>query len=83
MHWIVRTIKKACSLANTVYLMLDLPISQVNVATKAVLWGRSQLPWIPEACLYSNLFLLLSTAAKFPSLSHNESLLIPLAIRRL
>lgn len=61
-----------------------LSISQVNVATKAALWGSRQSSlWIPEARLYSNPFLLLSTAANLLSLPHHESLLIPLANRRL
>lgn len=49
------------------------------MATEAALRGCCQSSWIPEACLYSNPFLLLRTAANLPSLPQDQALLIPLA----
>ncbi|KAF3843171.1 hypothetical protein F7725_002020 [Dissostichus mawsoni] len=56
--------------------------TQVNVDTTAALWGSCRSSWIPEARLYSNPFLLLSSAANLPSPPRNKSLLIPLANRQ-
>lgn len=65
------------------FILCYLSVPQVNVVTEAAIKDSCHSSWIFEACLYSNPFVLLSPAAKLPSLPHGKSLLIPLSNHRL
>lgn len=65
------------------FILCYLSVPQVNVVTEAAIKDSCHSSWIFEACLYSNPFVLLSAAAKLPSLPHGKSLLIPLSNHRL